>query len=573
MGAVKIDHADPADHRAGIMQQLRQFWMHDHLCDVMLKSSDGTVHRAHMVVLSTASKFFETLLGGPFLEAKRVQEKKPVNIAASKEAVTALLDYIYDGHPEVPVEVALELLQLADAWGLPKLLGAIEAGILASLDSSVALQVLQEAHGLDSLRIVCEDKVAEEFEACSQHPEFGKLSASQLAQLLKREDLAVSCEEAVVRAIFTWIKVSEDRRPVLGTLLQHVQIQSLSVDNVICLGRTGLFSGLSDELQREVQDALASRGRTQSPGTFQSKRNCLKHWSPFLGASTESAGREVLSFPARSLCWHQDTLFAAHTMDRGILSWKPGDPSSCVRTEAGKFSAYTLGSDLRFAPHLAISPSGQMFVSDEQKQRLFCFHNGTAHVAKTDVGPLYCSANGVLYMLTKNGKRVEKVLDSRLETVVASESLPADMQFQAFNLFVTKEEVIYLVDNLNENRIIRIDPADSLEPTVVGRMRAEDRAFLSNLFVTEAGIIFVSDLESRKVFALHPGSPTFTEVWKCPGGLYPRGLLVHDRSLYVSMDKPDGNSFVGKVYEIMLPPDVFPKLGWRARWRSRKLNS
>ena len=110
--------------------------------------------------------------------------------------MTALLDYIYDGHPEVPVEVALELLQLADAWGLPKLLGAIEAGILASLDSSVALQVLQEAHGLDSLRIVCEDKVAEEFEACSQHPEFGKLSASQLAQLLKREDLAVSCEEA-----------------------------------------------------------------------------------------------------------------------------------------------------------------------------------------------------------------------------------------------------------------------------------------------------------------------------------------------------------------------------------------
>ena len=573
MGAVKIDHADPAEHRAGIMQQLRQFWMHDHLCDVMLKSSDGTVHRAHMVVLSTASKFFETLLGGPFLEAKLVQDSKPVSIAASKEAVTALLDYIYDGHPEVPADVGLELLRLADAWDLPKLLGAIEAGILASLDSSVALQVLQEEHGLDSLRTVCEDKVAEEFEACSQHPDLGKLSVSQLARLLKREDLAVYREEAVVRAILNWIKVSEDRRPVLGMLLQHVQIQSLSVDNVIRLGRTALFYGLSDELQKEVQDALASRGRTQSPGTFQSKRDCLKHWSPFLGASTESAGREVLSFPSRCLRWHQDTLFAAHTMGRRILSWKPG--------EAGESSAYTLGSKFGLAPsHLAISPSGQIFVSDERKQRLYCFHNGTTQMTKTDVGPLYCSANGVLYMLTKNGKRVEKVVDSRLETVVASESLPADMQFQAYDLFVTKEEVIYLVDNLNENRILRIDPADSLEPTVVGQMRAEDRAFLSNLVVTEAGIIFVSDLESRKVFALHPGSPTFTEVWKCPGGLYPRGLLVHDRSLYVSMDKPDVSmdkpdviSIVGKVYEIMLPPDVFPTLGWRAaRWRSRNLN-
>ena len=82
-----------------------------------------------------------------------------MSIAASKEAVTALLDYIYDGHPEVPVEVGIELLRIADAWGLPKLLGAIEAGILACLDSSVALQVLQEAHCLHSLRDACENRL------------------------------------------------------------------------------------------------------------------------------------------------------------------------------------------------------------------------------------------------------------------------------------------------------------------------------------------------------------------------------------------------------------------------------
>ena len=29
------------------MQQLRQFWMDDHLCDVVLKSHDGAEHRAH----------------------------------------------------------------------------------------------------------------------------------------------------------------------------------------------------------------------------------------------------------------------------------------------------------------------------------------------------------------------------------------------------------------------------------------------------------------------------------------------------------------------------------------------
>ena len=75
-----------------------------------------------------------------------------------------MLDYIYDGQPEISPEVRLELLGLAEACDMPKLASEIEATNLASLDSSVALQVLQEEHGLHSLRVACEDKVAENFE-------------------------------------------------------------------------------------------------------------------------------------------------------------------------------------------------------------------------------------------------------------------------------------------------------------------------------------------------------------------------------------------------------------------------
>ena len=41
MRAIRIEHSDPAQHRASIMQQMRHFWMDDHLCDVVLKSYDG----------------------------------------------------------------------------------------------------------------------------------------------------------------------------------------------------------------------------------------------------------------------------------------------------------------------------------------------------------------------------------------------------------------------------------------------------------------------------------------------------------------------------------------------------
>ena len=101
----------------------------------------------------------------------------------------ALLDYIYGGQPEVNLEAGLELLRLAEAYDLPKLAGAIEAGFRASLDSSAALKILQVAQGLHDLKAACEEKVAQEFETCSQHPDFGKLRSVQLARILKREDL------------------------------------------------------------------------------------------------------------------------------------------------------------------------------------------------------------------------------------------------------------------------------------------------------------------------------------------------------------------------------------------------
>ena len=564
MGAVKLDHSDRAQHRAGIMQQLRQFWMDDHLCDVVLKSHDGAEHRAHTAVLSAASVFFKNLLGGSFLEAERVQQKQPVEIAASKAAVSALLDYIYDGQPEVRIEVALELLRLAEAYNLPKLAGEIEAGIRASLDGSVALQILQEAHGLHSLRAACEDKVAEEFETCSQHPDFGKLSASQLARILRKEDLAIYREEEVVNAIFTWNKTSKDGNAFLGILLQHVHFHSLSIENLLRLGRATLSGTSGDDLHREVQDALTSRKRTQSSGTFQS-RWWLQHWSPILGASCariEASGQEVLPLLCNSLRWHQGELFAAHLGGRRIISWKPGDPASRVRPVAGEGAAVTGINNLGPMLDLAISPSGEMFVSDWQKRRILRFQNGSGDVVvgNTDTKDMFCSPSGVLYVVKQNRRTVAKLVDSTLETVVASESLPPDMQFSAYRVFVTKEEVIYFIDNLNNNRrILCINPAEALEPVVVGQIPTEGLSFLTDLFVTDGGTIYVAAGDQRKVLAFHPSSPTFTDVLQCPDGLHALALLVQDRSLYVNMlarrlnaQSPD----TGGLYEYWLPPEL-----------------
>ena len=373
MAAVKLEHLDLVKHQVGIVQQFREFWMEGHLCDVVLKSTDGAEHRAHTALISATSMPFKKMLSGSFLEAEHVQRGQPVEMAASKAAVSALLDYMYGGQPEVNLEAGLELLRLAEAYDLPKLAGAIEAAFRASLDSSDALRVLQEAHGLDDLKVACEEIVAKDFETCSQHPDFGKLSASQLARILKRSDLAVFREEAVLKCIFKWLSVSRDRSVFLGILLQHVDFQAVSIDNLLRLGRMTLSGQDGGDLHREVTQALRvrQRKRTQDSDDFQPKRRCLQHWSPDLGASSGALGREVLPVPCFSLCWH-GALYATD-YSGNILCLKPDDAAADARRVVGEGAAVTGINDLGYRCELAISASGEIFVNDVDNHRLLSF--------------------------------------------------------------------------------------------------------------------------------------------------------------------------------------------------------
>ena len=233
-----------------------------------------------------------------------------------------------------------------------------------------------------------------------------------------------------------------------------------------------------------------------------------------------------------------------------------------MRPVAGEGAAVTGINDLGIEFLLSISPSGEVFVSDYRNRRLLRFQNGSGDVVvdNVDIGPLFCSPSRVLYVVSWDGRTLQKLVGSTLETVIASESLPPDMQFSAYRVFVTKEEAIYLLDTLilNEHRrILCINPAESLEPVVVGQIPTEGWSFLTDLFVTDGGTIYVADFIQRKVFAFHPSSPTFTDVLQCPDGLQPWALLVQDRSLYVSMVTPQVNGErSGKLYEYLLPPEL-----------------
>ncbi|CAK9031414.1 unnamed protein product [Durusdinium trenchii] len=279
---MKLRQREPSGHQTTLLKQLREFWTTGYLCDVVLQSCDGKEHRCHRNILSATSSALKGLLSESFSEGQQIQLGQPVEIAASDVVVDALLDHIYGGEPDISAPNAIELLRLATAYELPKLVTEIESELRASLDSTKALQLLQEIHtlGLPDLRLACEEEIARDFESCVQQATFKSLSAAQLARLLAREDLWVTREEVVLQGLFNWLKASSERSSSLGILLPLIDFRALSAANLERFRLLAQSMGQNGfDLQLAVDEARQPLWQERP-----AKRRCLQCWSPELGA-------------------------------------------------------------------------------------------------------------------------------------------------------------------------------------------------------------------------------------------------------------------------------------------------
>eukprot|EP00438_Fugacium_kawagutii_P021359 Skav220321 [mRNA] locus=scaffold972:191608:193224:- [translate_table: standard] len=535
--------------------------MEGHLCDVVLKSRDGTEHRGHANVLSAASKVLKTLLGGPFREADSVQRGQPIEVCASDASVGALLDFIYGGQPQVPLEDSIELLALADAYNLPQLTEAIQTRLRASIENApvaTALKLLQESQGLQALKNACAEKVALNFEACAQHPDFLQLSPTQLGQIMQRDDLNVSREDAVLTSLWKWLKESKERYAFLGLLLMQIDFRSISFQNLVRIDHFAASVGPRGvELQLEAGKALQAHRKRSSEiaDQIQPKRRCLRHWSPDLGASSTGA-RKLLSRPCWSMCCHEGAIYAA-TCDgdsASILCLKPGDSDPLV--VAGHGARVDGMNDLGRGCSVFVMLTGEIVVRDHDNKRLVSFANGFGQLdRRSDSGRWHVSPRGTLYYVntraTTTGQRLEKLVGTTFQAV--THPLPFKVNVKA--MFVTEEEACYLADDCG--RIWRLSPGET-EPAVVGEVTGGPASNIMKLFVTEEGKIYAADWSQGKVWAFHPGDTTCIEVLQCPEGGHPKAIAAQERSLYVSWLKkgPGGRGWVGRTDEYLLPPEL-----------------
>ena len=568
---MKLRHSELACHQKGLMQQLRDFWKEGHLCDVVLKSIDGTQHPVHRNVLSAASAALKALLCAPFREAEQIRQGKPVEMAVSGCVVGALVDYIYGGEPDVATMDAVELLRLAGAYGLPCLAEAVEADLKASLDSQLALQLLQEAviWGMPDLRLACEEQVAKDFQQCTLREDFLKLTARQLQRILQRDDLKVSREEVVVQALFKWAKYSKDRQKEMTCMLSNIDFPSLSSSNlhVLCHAAQSLGPSGAD-WECEVKQAL-SLHRKQSSSvvsiTHRPKRRCLSHWAAGLGASQESdrAGKKLTPCVKKcwhELAWHQGAFFFCRLEPCQILSCKPGEEN--LRVVAGQGAPNNGFNRVQKVWGLAMLPNGEMIVghgdADEGSQ-LVSFQDGVGKVLLDIPGlkDVCYSPNGVIYVLDTGGTRVQKVEGSRLIPVLDSKELPEEKKFFATYIFVSKGEVLYMMDWEN-NRILRVAEGTSVPTVVADFGDREHDVNLGGLFVTEDERIFVCDQGNHRILMTDAGEKTCCSELDVSELGKPFDLFVQDGFLNVLVLRETLEGHEGWVQQFALPPTLEP---------------
>ena len=567
---MKLRHSELACHQQGLMQQLRDFWKEGHLCDVVLKSIDGIEHPVHRNVLSAASAALKALLCAPFREAEQIRQGKPVEMAASSGVVGALLDYLYGGEPDLAPVDAVELLRLAGAYGLPCLAQAVEAYLQASLDSQLALQLLQESviWGMPDLRLACEEQIAKDFQQCILTDEFLKLTVRQLQRILQRKDLKVSREEVVVQALFKWAKTSKDKQKEMTCMLSNIDFPSLSSSNLHVLCHAAESWGPSGaDWECEVKQALALHRNRSSSEVSRAHfpwRWCLSSWAAGLGAFQECdfAGKKVTPTIEKCgdvLAWHQGAFFFNCPEPSQVRSCKPGEEN--LRVVAGEGAAINGFNRVQESRGLAMLPNGEMIVghgdADEGSQ-LLSFQDGVGklllHVP--DLQDVCCSPNGLIYVLDADGTRVQKVEGSRLIPVVDSKELPEERAFSAIYIFVSKQEALYISDYEND-RILRFAEGTSV-PTVVADFRDRHGVDLAGLFVTEDERIFVCDSNNRRILMTDAVDKTCCSELDVSEHGYPQDLLVQDGFLNVLIRRGTQEGCEGWVQQFVLPPKLEP---------------
>ena len=290
-------------------------WREGTFCDVTLQAGDE-LFKAHRLVLSVQSKFFETLFDGQFKDSS----SPTVHIGeVNPEVLKLVLDFIYDGTCTVTDASLLEpVLTAASRLQVDELLATAASSIEKCLAPGNCAAALVCANSLPS----CVGSLATKAMTLAKN-KFLKvassplLPASRMLTLLASDQIMVASEQDVFVALSTWLKgqaevVSDEEQLKMFELVRIDQLQEEFIECFVKKEPAFLTVPGRSLLLKKFQDAHFGRKTKCRGGHDDVMVICvLDHstgntslgsstWGPSWGAVREVPGSSTITLRVRS---------------------------------------------------------------------------------------------------------------------------------------------------------------------------------------------------------------------------------------------------------------------------------
>lgn len=197
--------------------------------DVVICCDDNKEFPCHRLILSSASPYFRAM----FLADMKESQQQRVKIKGLESSILQqLLEFCYTATVTINTENLQQLLIASGMLQFPQIQDACMEYLMNNLNESNCIGIWKLAEVIQRKQETVEKLetyIKTNFSFVTKHDEFLDLSAEQLLQFLKSNDLNISSENDLSTTIIRWLRFDPEKRGIhLENLMKQVRFSQIT---------------------------------------------------------------------------------------------------------------------------------------------------------------------------------------------------------------------------------------------------------------------------------------------------------------------------------------------------------